>query len=116
MEKNSELTVFARQLRKNQTKEEATLWYNYLRMCKPRFHRQYVIGNYIVDFYCHKAKLVIEFDGSQHFDQGGIDSDRIRDAYLREQGLTVLRIPNNMIHQNFRGVCEQIYNLLQREM
>lgn len=73
-----------------------------------RFHRQYVIGNYIVDFYCHKAKLVIELDGSQHFETKGQMADAQRDAYLKEQGITVLRIPNNKLKQNFSGVCEYI--------
>ena len=112
MDKNSKLTGLARQLRKNQTKEEALLWYNFLRKCQPRFHRQYVIGNYIVDFYCHKANLVIEVDGSQHYEPENQIADEKRDAYLKSLGLTVLRIPNNEINQNFRGVCEEIWRRL----
>ena len=110
MERNQSLTKLARNLRKNQTKEEALLWYNFLRKCPVRFHRQYVIGNYIADFYCHKAKLVIELDGSQHYEDPAYDT--VRDAYLKEQGLTVLRIPNNAIRENFSGVCEKILQLL----
>lgn len=106
MERNQELTKLARNLRKNQTKEEALLWYNFLRKCSARFHRQYVIGNYIADFYCHKAKLVIELDGSQHYEDPAYDTQR--DAYLKEQGLTVLHIPNNAIKENFSGVCDAI--------
>ena len=106
MERNQGLTKLARNLRKNQTKEEALLWYNFLRKCSVRFHRQYVIGNYIADFYCHKAKLVIELDGTQHYEDPAYDIQR--DAYLTEQGLTVLRIPNNAIKDNFSGVCEEI--------
>ena len=113
MEKNGNLTELAQRLRKNQTKEEALLWYNFLRKCQPRFHRQYVIGNYIVDFYCHKANLVIELDGSQHYDPAQQAADKDRDAYLNSLGLMVLRIPNNEINQNFRGVCEHIHGLLQ---
>ena len=109
MERNPNLTKFARQLRKNQTKEEALLWYNCLSKCPVRFHRQYVIGNYIVDFYCHKAKLVIELDGSQHFEAENKAADEQRDIYLKEQGITVLRIPNNAVKENFAGVCEEIY-------
>ena len=67
MEKNKELSERARTLRKSMTKEEQKLWKLYLCRCQPRFHRQYVIGNYIADFYCHKAKLVVELDGSQHY-------------------------------------------------
>ena len=107
MERNANLTELARSLRKNQTKEEALLWYNFLRKCPVRFHRQYVIGNYIADFYCHKVKLVIELDGSQHYENPNYDTQR--DAYLKKQGLTVLHIPNNAIKENFSGVCEEIW-------
>lgn len=108
MERNAKLTALAQNLRKKQTKEEAQLWYQYLRKYPVRFHRQYVIGNYIVDFYCHKAKLVIELDGSQHFEEKGQETDAQRDAFWGQQGLTVLRIPNNEINENFDCVCEYI--------
>ena len=114
MERNSELTKLARQLRKNQTKEEALLWYNFLSKCPVRFHRQYVIGNYIADFYCHQARLVIELDGSQHYEEDGLEKDAQRDGYFENLGLTVLRIPNNMVTENFRGVCEEILELIQK--
>lgn len=104
----NKLTPFARELRKNQTKEEALLWYNFLRKCQPRFHRQYVIGNYIVDFYCHKAKLVIELDGSQHFEPAEQERDSVRTQVLEARDLKVIRIPNNEVKENFRGVCEYI--------
>ena len=106
MERNSNLTKLARNLRKNQTKEEAFLWYNFLRKQPVRVHRQYVIGNYIVDFYCHQARLVIELDGSQHYETP--DYDIRRDGWLNEQGYRVLHIPNNAIWENFPGVCEAI--------
>ena len=115
MERNSNLTEFAKKLRRNQTKEEAQLWYQFLRKYPVRFHRQYVIGNYIVDFYCHKAKLVIELDGSQHFEEENKAADGQRDIYLQQQGLTVLRIPNNAITENFPGVCEHIDRLVRSE-
>lgn len=99
-------------MRKDQTKE-AQLWYQFLRKYPVRFHWQYVIGNYIVDFYCHKAKLVIELDGSQHFEEENKAADKQRDIYLQQQGLTVLRIPNNAITENFSGVCEHIDRLIQ---
>ena len=89
------------------------LWYNFLGKYPIRFHRQYVIGNYVVDFYCHKEKLVIELDGSQHFEDVGQAHDAARDAYLKAQGLTVLRIPNNEVNQNFRGVCEFMNRVIQ---
>ena len=112
MEKNRELSERARALRKSMTKEEQKLWKMYLCRCQPRFHRQYVIGNYIADFYCHKAKLVVELDGSQHYDPQEMKKDEERTAYLEHYGLLVVRIPNNEVMSNFRGVCEYIESLL----
>ena len=105
---NPELTKNARELRKNMTKEERHLWYDFLRSYPVRFLRQKVIDQYIVDFYCHDAKLVIELDGSQHFEEPGILYDKTRTEGLEKRGLTVLRIPNNEINSNFAGVCEYI--------
>ena len=101
-------TEYARQLRKNMTPEERTLWYAFLREHPLRFMRQRPIDRFIVDFYCAKAKLVIELDGSQHFEDEGSEKDRERDAVLAAYGIKVLRIPNNAVRQNFRGVCERI--------
>ena len=112
MERNADLKVLSQNLRKNQTKEESLLWYNFLSKQDARFRRQYIIGNYIVDFYCHKAKLVIELDGSQHYEAKGKAADEKRDAYLREQGLTVLRYSNADVNQRFDSVCEDIWNHL----
>ena len=106
MERNGDLTKLARELRKQQTKEESLLWYNFLRLYPLRFRRQYVIGNYIVDFYCHQAKLVIELDGSQHYDPKSAEKDEIRTAYLQSVGLHVLRFTNLEIAQQFSAVCE----------
>ena len=114
MERNQKLNANARVLRKNMTKEEAHLWYQFLCRYSPRFRRQYVIGNYIVDFYCHQAKLVIELDGSQHYEEVGQEKDAQRDTYFEGLGLTVLRVPNNAITENFRGVCERITQSLQK--
>ena len=115
MERNEKLKAFSRKLRKEMTKEENLLWYNFLRKHPIRFRRQYIIGNYIVDFYCHQAKLVIELDGSQHFETQNKAADLQRDAYLKGQGLNVLRIPNNAITENFRGVCEHIDTIIKKE-
>ena len=90
------------------TKEERHLWYDFLRDYPVRFLRQKVIDQYIVDFYCHKARLIIELDGSQHYAEAGIKKDEIRTVSLNNRGLFVLRIPNNEITNNFRGVCEYI--------
>jgi len=105
---NADLTDHAKSLRKNMTKEERHLWYDFLRDYPVRFLRQKVIDQYIVDFYCHKARLVIELDGSQHYAEAGIKKDEIRTESLNNRGLFVLRIPNNEITNNFRGVCEYI--------
>ena len=105
---NKDILPFARQLRKNMTKEERHLWYDFLRTYPVKFLRQKIVGRYILDFYCAEAQLAIELDGSQHFTEKQITSDRERTAYLKEFGITVLRIPNNEIFKNFRGVCECI--------
>ena len=105
---NKQLVPFAKQLRKEMTKEERHLWYDFLRTYPVRFSRQKVLGKYIADFYCAEAKLVIELDGSQHYEDGNIEKDAERTAFLEEYGLTILRIPNNEITRNFRGVCEHI--------
>ena len=108
MEQNQKLKPISQFLRKHATKEENLLWYNFLRLYKPQFRRQYVIGNYIVDFYCHRAKLVVELDGSQHCEPKKIEYDQARTAYLESQGLCVLRLSNLDVLQKFGNVCEYI--------
>ena len=110
---NKRLKSNARSLRKNMTKEERHLWYDFLKHLPVMVHRQKVFGNYIADFYIAQAKLVIELDGSQHFEEQGLEKDAQRNAYLQSLGLTVLRIPNNAVNENFRGVCEKITQLLE---
>ena len=105
---NSALTKNARALRKNMTKEERHLWYDFLKNYPIRFLRQKVIDNYIVDFYCHDARLIIELDGSQHYEKEGLLKDKIRTEQIETRGLTVIRIPNNEVMRNFSGVCEYI--------
>ena len=95
------------------TKEERHLWYDFLKTLPIMVHRQKVIGNYIVDFYIADAKLVIELDGSQHYDPSGKQADQIRDAYLSSIGLYVLRYSNSDINQRFQEVCQDIWNKLQ---
>ena len=108
MEKNKKLTSLAQKLRKTQTKEENLLWYLFLSQYSLRFRRQYTIGSYIVDFYCHKARLVIELDGSQHCEAFEQERDRQRTAFLEEQGLCVLRYSNLDILRRFTDVCAHI--------
>ena len=111
---NPELTPNAKNLRKNMTKEERLLWYEFLREYPVRFLRQKVIDNYIVDFYCSKARLIIELDGSQHYEGKGQLRDRIRTERIEARGLTVVRIPNNEVTKNLSGVCEYIDLMVQR--
>ena len=108
MERNKELTKPAQHLRKAQTKEEVRLWHQFLCRYPLRFHRQYVIGSYIVDFYCHKARLVVELDGSQHFYPDEIEYDKNRTAYLESQRLQVLRFSNLDVIRKFQNVCTAI--------
>ncbi len=109
---NQNLTRFSQKLRKDMTKEEKHLWYDFLKSLPITVNRQKTIGNYIVDFYCATAKIVIEIDGYQHYLDEGEQKDIERDAFLNGLGLTVLRYSNRDIHRNFRGVCEDIYNYL----
>ena len=105
---NKALVPNAKNLRKNMTKEERHLWYDFLRFYPVRFIRQKIIGNYIADFYCAKAHLVIELDGSQHYDPQGQIKDAVRTSFIESYGITVIRFPNNAVMGNFRGVCEYI--------
>ena len=106
----------ARILRKNQTKEENHLWYDFLRGYPIQFHRQYVIESYIVDFFCPKAKLVIELDGSQHYSVRGESYDKQRTKQIETYGFTVLRYTNLDIHQRFHSVCEDIDNFVRQRV
>ena len=98
------------------TKEERLLWNAFLRKYPVQFRRQYIIGNYIVDFYCHKAKLVIELDGSQHYEPHTCHNDRIRTAYLESQGLSVLRFTNTQITREFQSVCSEIDRIVKYKL
>ena len=106
--RNENLLVNARNLRRNMTKEERHLWYDCLRFCRPRFRRQEIIGNYIADFYCSQAKLVVELDGSQHYEPMESEKDRIRTLYLEAQGIQVLRFSNTDVLKQFERVCAEI--------
>lgn len=98
----------ARENRKNPTRQENHLWYDFLSKYEIRFQRQKAIDNFIADFYCHKAKLVIEIDGSQHYTADGKNKDEFRTEILKGYDLKVIRFTNRMINENFRGVCEYI--------
>ena len=105
---NKSNIVLAKNLRKNATKQENHLWYDFLSKYEVRFQRQKAIDNFIADFYCHQAKLIIEIDGSQHYTEEGIKKDEFRTETLEEYGLKVIRFTNYQINTNFRGVCDYI--------
>ena len=98
----------AKTLRKQATPQENRLWYCFLRDYPVRFQRQKTIGHYIVDFYCHKARLVVEIDGSQHYEPQKRENDAQRTAVLEHAGLKVLRYSNREINLEFQAVCRQI--------
>ena len=106
--KNKALLENAKELRKNMTRQERHLWYDFLRDYPVKIYKQKIIGNYIADFYCHSALLVIELDGSQHYMGEGADKDRKRTEVLEEMGIDVIRFSNREIDENFNGVCEKI--------
>ena len=113
---NKSLVSNAKALRKNMTKEERHLWYDFLRTYSVKFIRQKIIGQYIVDFYCPQAKLVIELDGSQHYEESGRLYDNERTQFLQGFGLKIIRIPNNQVNQNFGGVCEYIDSIVTQSL
>ena len=98
----------AQELRKNMTQEERILWYHYLKQYPVQWNRQKVIGPYIVDFYCKRAKLIVELDGSQHYDSKIAAQDQNRTAYLNSLGYTVLRFSNTDVKTNLAAICAVI--------
>ena len=113
---NPKIVPAAKILRKNMTKEERHLWYDYLRTHPARFSRQKVLGKYIADFYSAQAKLVIELDGGGHYTEEAKRYDNERTAFLEAYGLTVIRIPNNEVDSNFRGVCDYIDLIVEQSL
>lgn len=112
IQKNYKLQPLSTTLRKNMTPHERKLWYTFLHNYPVKFYRQRIIGNYIVDFYCASAKLVIELDGSQHYSADGLESDLSRTGYLEKLGLKVLRFTNDQINHYFPDVCREIDRLV----
>ena len=110
---NPKLRKNAQKLRREMTKEERRLWYDFLKQLPVTVNRQKVIGRYIADFYCASAKLVIELDGSQHYGNAGVLSDRERDRALNRLGITVVRYSNDDINRNFDGVCADLLKRLK---
>ena len=113
---NKNLVTLARTLRKNMTKEEKRLWYDFLKNYPIKFSRQKILGNYIVDFYSAELNLVIELDGAQHDTEEARRYDENRTEFLESYGITVVRIPNVNITKNFYGVCEYIDDLVRQSL
>ena len=113
---NPDLIPTARILRQEMTKEENHLWYDFLRSHPVRFCRQKVLGKYIADFYSAEANLVIELDGSQHYEPFEIQKDAERTTFLKAYGLKIIRIPNNEVNRNFGGVCEYIDTVVKQSL
>ena len=112
---NPRLTPNAQKLRREMTKEEKHLWYDFLKDLPLPAKRQKIIGRYIVDFYIPQASVVIELDGSQHGEDEQAAADRIRDQYMMDQGLRVLRYTNADVNLRFQDVCRDIWNHLPDE-
>lgn len=108
VEYNKKNITPAKNLRKNATPQGNHLWYDYLSKYEIRFQRQKAIDNFIADFYCHKAKLIIEIDGSQHFTEEGRQKDEFRTESLEGYELKVVRITNRQTNTNFEGVCDYL--------
>jgi very-short-patch-repair endonuclease len=111
---NKKLKAHARELRKNMTEAESFLWQRIRRkQLKGRqFYRQKNIGNYIVDFYCPSAKVIVELDGGQHYTQEGIRRDQVRDKSLESLSVIILRFSDSEVFKNIEGVLERIFEQL----
>ena len=105
---NEKNITLAKNLRKNATSQENHLWYDILSKYEVRIQRQKAIDNFIADFYCNKAKLIIEIDGSQHYTEEGRKKDEFRTEILEGYDLRVIRFTNYQINTNFQGVCRYI--------
>ena len=108
IERNKNLIEASKDLRKNMTKQEKHLWYDFLRNYPIRWYRQRIIGSFIVDFYCSRAKLVIEVDGSQHYEKDAMEYDEFRTKVINVYNIDVLRFSNSDVDKNFDGVCAVI--------
>lgn len=116
LEADKNLNSFAKELRKNMTPEEKHLWYDFLREYPVQFNRQKVIGEYITDFYCKKANLVVEIDGAQHFEHENLEYDKKRTKYLNSVGIEVIRFLNKDINYNFENSCKYIDTIIKKRM
>jgi very-short-patch-repair endonuclease len=108
IDKNNDLLDYASELRRNMTPQERHLWYDFLRDFEINVYKQRILGNFIADFYCHSARLVIEIDGSQHYTTEGRSYDEARTEIIQRYGIEVIRFANSDVDNNFAGVCYMI--------
>jgi len=113
---NEKIIPLAKELRTNATPQENHLWYDYLSSYPVRFQRQKTIDNFIADFYCHDAKLIIEIDGSQHYTVEGQQKDEFRTEMLEGYNLTVIRVTNRQVDDYFQGVCLFINKIVNERL
>ena len=113
---NKNLKEASQKLRKNMTSQEKHLWYDYLKDYPVQFNRQRSIYKFIADFYCSKAKLVIELDGSQHYSKDGMEYDSLRSEIISKFGVEVIRFSNYEIDHNFEGVCMAIDKIVNERI
>ena len=113
---NKNLKEASRKLRKEMTPQERHLWFAFLKRHPVKFVRQRPIYKFIADFYCSKAKLIIEIDGSQHYTQEGMDYDNLRSEIINIYGIKVIRFSNYDIDKNFEGVCEEINKTIAEQL
>ena len=106
----------ARELRTNATKQEKHLWYDFLNTYPIRCHRQKIIGEYIVDFYCPQAKIIVELDGMHHTEKDRAEYDAVRTEFLASGGYLVMRFSNDMVDRQFASVCERIDQVIQERL
>ncbi len=116
LKKNYKLLNIARILRRNLTRQEKHLWYDFLRYYPVKIYKQRIIDSFIVDFYCHSARLVIELDGSQHYTKLGKAHDEARTEILERYGIYVLRFSNKDIDEDFEGVCRMIDRIINERI
>ena len=116
LKKNNKLLNVARILRRNMTRQEKHLWYDFLRCYPLKIYKQRIIDNFIADFYCHSALLIIEIDGSQHYTYQGKVHDEARTEILERYGIYVLRFSNKDVNDNFEGVCYMIDKVINERI
>ena len=114
MKHDTSLTPLAQKLRREMTRQERKLWYDYLRYYPVQFRRQVPVAGYILDFYCARARLAVELDGSQHYDPEGAAHDAQRTLHLEKLGILVVRVSNTDVMKNLSGVCEMIDETVKR--